>query len=263
LAAVEALLESGLVPLSGGVAAAAARQPAPPATSAKPSIPVGFRELREGLDKADRESVIFGAKLGAVPMANRSGLANAFSIGLKEAVIGVCSTKKCDPAESIRDMDDALSCVSDMEFLGAKSKKYLKEGDPLSNTYCTLPVKVRFDDRNSRINFERTLREHTGMRASMSLLVPIWDEMKAFKQALIDRYPGEVVNVRIDTVSAELYALRKVDKADSWTPCSERFRLPTGILLPGYKAGAGGRLPPLVSEPAPLEAGSGINNNNQ
>jgi hypothetical protein len=52
-------------------------------------------------------------------------------------------------------MDDALSCVSDMEFLGAKSKKFLKEGDMRSNTFCTMPVKFRFDDKHSRINFEK------------------------------------------------------------------------------------------------------------
>jgi hypothetical protein len=112
-------------------------------------------------------------------------------------------------------------------------------------------VKLKFDDRNARINFEKTLKEHTGVRASMSVPIPIRDEMKVFRKALSERYPAEIVVVRLDTVSAELYAIRKIDKAEGWTPCQERFRLPHGILIPGYVAGSSARLPPLVaiSEP--------------
>jgi hypothetical protein len=201
------------------------------------------------MDKAEKESVIFGANLGLLPIANRNNLATAFSAGLKESVTACCAESDADMNEAVRDVDDALSCVSDMEFLGAKSKRFLKEGDPMSNKFCTMPVKLRFDDKNSRINFEKTLRLHSSLRASMSVPAPIRKEMKAFRGALMDRYRGEVVVVRLDTVSASLYAIRKVDKAEGWTQCQERFTLPYGILLPGYNAGAAGRLPPLVSEP--------------
>jgi hypothetical protein len=157
------------------------------------------------------------------------------------------SEKNLDLNEAIRDMDDALSCVSDMEFLGAKSKKFLKEGDMRSNTFCTMPVKFRFEDKHSRINFEKTLKAQTGLRATISIPAPIRDEMKAMKAALSDRYPGEIVVVRLDTATAELRAIRKVDKAESWTQCWERFALPHGILLPGYSASRIHHLPPVVS----------------
>jgi hypothetical protein len=71
--------------------------------------------------------------------------------------------------------------------------------------------------------------------------------MKAMKAALSDRYPGEIVVVRLDTATAELRAIRKVDKAESWTQCWERFALPPGILLPGYSASRVHHLPPVVS----------------
>jgi hypothetical protein len=144
-------------------------------------------------------------------------------------------------------MDDALSCVSDMEFLGAKSKRFLKEGDSRSNTFCTMPVKFRFEDRHSPINFEKTLKAQTSLRASISIPAPIRDEMKAMKAALCDRYPGEIVVVRLDTVTAELKAIRKVDKAEGWTQCHEKFALPHDILLPGYTANKVHHLPPVVS----------------
>jgi hypothetical protein len=233
LAAVEALLESGFVPLSGGgIAAAVKKSPVPPA---KPTPVPGLKELKEGLEKAERECVLFGANLGPATLANRQALASAFSSGVRSAVITKAAAKGAEPDEKIRDLDDALSCVLDMEFIGGKSQKYIKEGDPKSNSYCTMPVKFKFDDRNSRINFERTLRDCSDLRASISIPKPIRMEMKAFKTALEPRYPGEVVAVRLDTFRASLYAVRKKDGADSWERCEEKLALPPGILLSGYE----------------------------
>jgi hypothetical protein len=252
LAAVEALLESGMMPLAG-VATAAARSSGakPPATMAKPTVPAGYKELMEGLGKAEKECVLFGSNLGPLPLANRGGLATAFSQGLRENVTTQSKEKGSDPTEAIRDLDDALSCVTDMEFLGGKSKKFLKEGDPRSNIFCTILVKLKFEDGQARINFEKTLKSRAGLRASMSVPAPIREEMKAFKAALCDRYQGEIVVVRLDTRSAQLKAIRKVDKAESWTKCEETFVLPHGILLPGYSPNKTHVLSPIVAVVAP------------
>jgi hypothetical protein len=98
-----------------------------------------------------------------------------------------------------------------------------------------MPVKFVFEDRSSRINFERTLRNNGDMRASMSIPKAVRMEMKAFKAALEPRYPEEVVAVRLDTLHAALYAVRKRDGAKEWLKCEERLPLPPGILLHGYE----------------------------
>jgi hypothetical protein len=234
LAAVEALLESGFVPLAGG-GSTNQNKNAPPPPHTKPTPVPGLKELREGLEKADRECVLFGANLGPNTLANRPALAKALSCGIRAAVVATAEAKGRDPTEQIRDMDDALSCVQDMDFIGGKSQKYIKEGDPKSNTYCTMPVKFVFEDRSSRINFERTLRNNGDMRASMSIPKAVRMEMKAFKAALEPRYPEEVVAVRLDTLHAALYAVRKRDGAKEWLKCEERLPLPPGILLHGYE----------------------------
>jgi hypothetical protein len=223
LAVVEAMLESGFVPLTGATAAAAdaaKRAPSAPTPPAKPTPVPGLKELREGLEKADKECVLFGANLGSVTMANRNALANALSGGIRAAVVAKAESKGLDSAEMIRDLDDALSCVNDMEFIGGKSQKYIKEGDPKSNTFCTMPVKFRFDDRNARINFEKTLRSSS--------------DLKAFKTALQPRYPDDVIAIRLDTFRSVLFAVKKKDGEKDWTKCEETLSLPPGILLQSY-----------------------------
>jgi hypothetical protein len=236
LAAVEALLESGLVPLSGNAREAPARtaKPPPPPAAVKPTPPPGAKELSEGIEKADREAIMFNADLGPVTMANRNGLVNALCVGIRKSVQEKCAREGSDLGEAIRDMDDALSCVGDMEFIGEKSKKFVREGDDRSNKFCTMPVKFKFADRNARINFEKTLRSHTDLKASISLPKPIRIELNAFQRALKARYPEEIVVARLDPVRARFYALRKVDKAEGWTSCSETMALAPGVLLSGY-----------------------------
>jgi hypothetical protein len=140
---VEAILESGLVPLSMN-GSPQQKKNEPPATAPKPIQP-GLKELKEGLERAEKESVLFGSNLGPNTMANRNGLVSALCSGIRDTVVEKATENGADPNEAVRDMEDALSCVTDMEFIGEKSKKFIKEGYNRSNTFCTMPVKFKFE----------------------------------------------------------------------------------------------------------------------
>ena len=241
LSAVEAMLECGITPLAAGLdgrsfAATAKKSMNPPQPAPRPPPP-GLTELRDGLKKADLESVLFEADLGPLPVANRTTLVNALSSGLRAAAIGKAEATGSDPSESIRIMEDALSCVADMEFLGQTSKKFIGKGgesDPRSNKFCTMPIKLRFDDRSARINFERSIKANCGLRATMSVPAPIRTEQTAFGKAVRARYPGEIVMVRPDIAALEFVAFHKVDGGERWLRCPEALPIPHGILLPHY-----------------------------
>jgi hypothetical protein len=122
--ALNAVIECGVVPLSNtagrsfqySVAENGVMKVPPPPP--KPSSPTGLKELREGLDRADRECVLFDADLGNVTLANRKSLASAFSAGIRSAAVAGARSANEDPAEAVRVMDDALSVVQDMDFIG-------------------------------------------------------------------------------------------------------------------------------------------------
>jgi hypothetical protein len=185
LKVVGCIIENGIAPLTGnpaaapdGAAARFARAPPVP-----PKAP-GLKELRESLEKAEKESVLFDADLGPNPMGNRSGLAAALSGGIRKLAINTASDKGADPAEAIRAMDDALGCVSEMDFVGIRSEKAKpRPGTPQENVvkdYCTMPVKFSFEDRSTRLHFERTIKDCCNLRAVMSLPKPIREEQSAF-----------------------------------------------------------------------------------
>jgi hypothetical protein len=258
LDALTAIIEDGMLPMAAGSGGRQGRGAsvgggggmAGPPVPAKPQPPPGVRELKEGLEKADKESILYDTNLGNVTIANRNNLAAAFSAGIRNAAIEKAVSEKADPAEAVRIVDDALSCVQDMEFIGSQSQKFINrnnENDSRNNTFCTMPIKFKFEDRNMRIHFETTIRSQCGLKSQISLPKPIRLEQAAFLRALKARYPGEIVSVRPDIPSATLRAVRKLHGAESWTRCWEVLQLAPGTMLPGYVPRDVIVLPPLVS----------------
>jgi hypothetical protein len=109
-----------------------------------------------------------------------------------------------------------------------------------------MPIRFKFEDRNTRIHFETTIRSHCGLKSQISLPKAVRQEQAAFLRALKARYPGEIVSVRPDINAATLRAVRKLHGAESWTRCWEVLKLEPGTLLPGYTPRDVIVLPPLV-----------------
>ncbi len=77
----------------------------------------------EALDSADKESVVFGANLGSLPLANRTALNTNFSVELLRKTEEKARGGSGELLEATRLVEDALACVEKIEFLGARSKK--------------------------------------------------------------------------------------------------------------------------------------------
>jgi hypothetical protein len=250
LGVVSAIVEHGMIPLLGGSGSAmqgsgphAKQGPPPP-----PKIAAGIKELRASLEKADTESILFDANLGNYSMGNRISLNNNFSSGIRNAAIETATGKGSDPGEAVRAMNDALECVTEMDFVGLKSEK-TKSKDPetkVAKEHFTMPIKLKFEDRNTRLHFEKTIRANCGLRAVMSLPKPIREEQSLFVRALKDRYPEEIVTARPDVASLHFIAFRKRHNEKKWTRCSESVPIPHGIMLPDYKVRTSIVLPPVV-----------------
>jgi len=240
MALMEAVVEKGVIPLSATPSRRNNPNPKPappPAVAAKPAAP-GRAELIEALKKSDTESVIFDCDLGKKPISNRDILANAFSVTLNQSTIANAEKKKKDSTESIRLVDDALSCVENIDFIGGRTQPFDNRRNPNDNRngkFCTMPVKVVFPDRNSRINFERTLSDEAGIRASQSYPKQVRHEMTLFRKALLDRYDDHLIMTRPAPLPAlELIAFIKKDGEPKWKKLDETHPLPLNLMLSSY-----------------------------
>jgi hypothetical protein len=258
---VSAMVEKGFMPLSGsgagsgsagsGAGLGGGRYPSVPPPPPPKSTPPGLKELRECLEKSDIESVLFDADLGQYAMGNRTGLNNAFSDGIRKLAIQKATESGKDPAEAVRAMNDALGCVTSLDFVGIRSEPIkIRENSNQPNSDChTMPVKLRFEDRNSRLHFEQTIKNVCGLRATMSFPKPLREEQAVFLRAVKERYPGRIVTARPDVSSLRLVAFHKLHGEGKWQRCIESVPIPHGITLPGYNVRKEIALPPVVAEP--------------
>ncbi len=177
---ISAVVEEGIVPMSSSAVAptfaVVAGSRNVPNAPAKPRPEQGTAELRAALIAAEKTAVIFDADLGPSPVANRTALNIAFSTGLRDATIKAADESGGDPAEGVRVVSDALSCADNVDFLGQTTVRKIDKRDPckpIALPFCTMPVKLDFPDKNTRIHFEKTVRKHCNLKASISLPKPI------------------------------------------------------------------------------------------
>jgi len=263
---VGAVVEKGVEPLSAavigvsgqpsgrGYASAARRLANPPAAPPPPPKP-GKRELIDALERADKESVMFGANLGAAGLAHRGSLNANLTADLQRRVVGRGDGKPEQVVqESLRIVEDALSCVENLDFMGPRSQPYVNQREGATGSFCSMPVRLTFLDRDSRINFERSIREHTGLRAVQSLPKSVRDEMAVFRKAMETRYPGKIIMTRPNVRSLKFTAFMKEDGDKKWDECMETHDIPLGIMLPGFVKSERVVLPDLE----PVEDGDGM-----
>ncbi len=224
-------------PTAASFASVAAGSAVPSQATVRPRQEPGAAELKAALASAEKTAVVFDADLGRLPAANRGVLNGAFAAGLKAATMKVAEESGGDAVECIRIVNDALSCVDNMDFIGQSSARKIDKIDPanpITLPFCTMPVKLDFPDRNTRIHFERTLRKHCGMKASMSLPFQIRRYQGLFYKAMKTRYPDRIVMVRPDTPSLSFVAFMKNEGGGGWTRCRETVAIPKGIMLPNF-----------------------------
>jgi hypothetical protein len=239
---VNAVVEDGILPMSSPAAASfasvAAASATPIAMQQRPRVEPGTAELKAALATAEKTAVVFDADLGRSPVANRATLNGAFPAGLKAATMKAAEESAEDPNEGIRIVNDALSCADNMDFIGQTSTRKIDRRDPANPVtlpFCSMPVKLDFPDRHTRIHFERTLKKHCGLKASMSLPFNIRKYQSLFLAAMKTRYSNRVVTVRPDISTLSLVAFMKNETGAGWSKCRESIPIPRRIMLPDFE----------------------------
>jgi hypothetical protein len=238
---IEALIEKIIIP--SAQSPAVGMNLSPPAPPPKPAP--GKRELDEAFALADRSAILFDLDLGPSSSGNRPGLSRSLAAGIRAAALATAESEGKDMAEAVRIAGDALSCASDVTFLGQASRPYKNnrdEKDPKNNTYHTMPVKLLFEDRQQRIYFEQTMRSTCKLRASISLPPFLQKEKTAFDKLLREKYPDFMIMVRPDPSRAVLTAVKKQDRSGKWLPCPDIWDIPPGAVFAGRDDPASGRL---------------------
>jgi hypothetical protein len=174
------------------------------------------------------------------------GQTSARSLVRRQHVIGQTSARHWS--------DVSTPLVRRKHVIGQTSARKIDKRDPenpIPLSFCTMPVKLDFPDRNTRIHFEKTLRKHCGLRATMSLPFQIRKYQNLFLRAMRSRYEGRIISAQPDTSTMSFVAFMKGGDSSGWSRCQESLPIPRGIMLPDFV------IPNRVDLPGVTESGIG------
>ena len=196
----------------------------PPPTAADTAANKVKRVLRE----AERRVVIFDLDLGAAPTINKETISRKVTIALHDKVKeGKHDWNIGDAGEMV---DDVLSC-SQLEFLGSSTRKFYNgrdKDDPRNGTMCTVPVRMDFKNKDTRIRAESTLKGICKANCS----VPYPKKLRALLYDYVQQgkkdFPKCYIKTKVDIDNLMLSAQARVE--NEWKPVGKAIPIPLDIL---------------------------------
>jgi len=190
----------------------------------------------QAVREAEKATLIFNSDMGNVPVMNTNTMNRKFSLALKAKAAVEDGNANGEPkADTVAQLDDTLSMVRSMEYFGKTTKK------AKDREYFTIPVKLNYKDKLTRIAAEINLRK----LCKVSCTTPYHASLRKFIKTVVDNTKAMAVNegcwiqARVDTESMSLRISTR--KGDVWTNDVENVPLPEAVFNLGRDTQVAGR----------------------
>jgi hypothetical protein len=161
--------------------------------------------------------LVFNLDMGRVPIMNRDTIQTKATLALTKMAAkleeGNNTSVPCD--DTVAAIDDVLSIVKGVEFFGRKTKSYTNSRDPLSGSFCTLPVKYEFHDKDDRILAETILKDKCGIHSTTPYPTVLRECIRQVVEKVKTDYPDSQVKVTVDCNDTCLRVSKRVKKEGS------------------------------------------------
>jgi hypothetical protein len=157
-------------------------------------------DFKEAVRVAEKSTLLFNLNLGKVPLVNKDTMSTKVTKALTELAAKEEKSKSSVPsADTMASIDDLLSVVQDMQFYGKTTKSFQRLNDPLNGSYCTVPVKYVFSDKETRTYAETVLRDKCKVQCTTPYPTILRESIKQVINGVKAEYPNYFVKVNVDT----------------------------------------------------------------
>jgi hypothetical protein len=200
------------------------------------------KKFKEAVKEAEKSTVIFNLNLGRVPIINPDTMNTRVTRALTEKAAkkdGINGTIPKDDTVAI--LDDVLSIAKSVKFFGKTTKTYKNPRDPLSGSYCTVPVRYEFPDKDSRIHAETVFKEQCKVQCSTPYPLILRETMKQVLDQTKSAHPNHFVKVTVDANNMCLRVVKRPMLAEGdtskkvWSTVSDNFPIPALCLDLGLR----------------------------
>jgi hypothetical protein len=170
----------------------------------------------EAVTKAESSTLIFNLDLGRVPIMNVDTMSNRATLALAAMAAKADNMVGAVPSEdTVATIDDILSMSKDIEFFGRKTKTYTNSKDEKSGSFCTIPVKYEFSDRDTRIEAEKFLRTKCGAHCTTPYPTVLRECIRQTAEQVKKKFPGNQVKIMVDAEKFCLKVAKREQPADN------------------------------------------------
>jgi len=161
-----------------------------------------YYRFRDVIKDAEKSTLVFGLNLGRYPIMDTETMSTRASLSLSAMAAAVEKQQTNHPSDEAREtLDDVMGCVKKIEFYGRQTRSYRNPKDPKSGSYCSLPVRYDFSDRDMRIRAEKILRERCDINCSTPYPLVVRECMKKTAAAAKALFPDHSVRINVDALN--------------------------------------------------------------
>jgi hypothetical protein len=190
----------------------------------KPEQDPQVKKFKESVREAEKSTLLFNLNLGTVPIVNQDTMSTKVTKALSDRAAQVDGLNRSIPCEDTTlSLDDVLSVVKGMKFYGRSTRTYRNPKDRLSGSYCTIPVRYDFSDKETRTHAETVFRDKCKVQCLTPYPLILRETIKQVIDQTKQKYPNNFVKVNVDTNAMQLLVVRRplLDKGDTskkvWT----------------------------------------------
>jgi hypothetical protein len=194
---------------------------------------IKVKKFRDAIKDAEKSTLLFNLDMGKVPTINMDTMSSKVTTALGEMAATQENAKGKIPGEdTLAAIDDVLSVAKNMKFLGKVTKTYRNNKDTRSGSFCTIPVRYDFYDKESRIYAENLLREKCKVQCATPYPLITRECIKQIIEQVKTEFPNTYVRVAVDTedMCFRVYKRPMVDKnykgKKDWSSFEETVPIP-------------------------------------
>ncbi len=197
------------------------------------------RKFSEAIKDAERSTLCFNLDMGNTPIMNKNSISEKACLALARMAAAVEGKKGPVPSQDkIEALDDIASLVTNMEFYGSNTKSYTSKGKEVGKeagkdavSFCTVPVKYQFKDRETKTFAEKTLRETCKVKCSTPYSAIVRECIKQVVDHVRLSHPQDYVRVSVVPKEFSLKVSRRPPGKDlPWYHYPDLLRLPNEAL---------------------------------
>jgi hypothetical protein len=186
------------------------------------------RKFCEAIRDAERSTLCFNLNMGNKPLMNKSTIQEKATLALTSMAAKVEGKHSSVPSpEAVAVIDDVTSLVTNMEFYGSSTKQYKGNDADTQPTFCTVPVRYQFKDREQRVFAEKQLRDTCKVKCATPYPAVVRECIKQVVDHVRLSHPDDFVKVNVHAKDFALKVYRRPKGKDlPWVEYPDLLRLP-------------------------------------